>query len=232
MHQWDSFVVDQGILHTESQLHGINLKLKNKNACLSSSNLSSPFVTNDSKSPYGSLDECLQIAMAQEEVNILASLQKRPLKKQRQEDFVPVVFAEIKCGDSTKLIKCLIDTGSTKTLLASSAVGTAKICKNKTTRQFNTIAGPTQSSEYTKLEFTLPEWSTSKKISWKTYLTPQIGNYDMIIGRDIMQELKMDVLYSSHQIKWDDQLIPLKLTSDLFSFYIRDESKAVQDATN
>ena len=54
----------------------------------------------------------------------------------------------------------------------------------------------------------------------------------MIIGRDIIQELKMDVLYSSNQVKWDDQIIPLKPTTDLSSFYIRDESKAVQDATN
>ena len=39
--------------------------------------------------------------------------------------------------------------------------------------------------------------------------TKGIG-YDMIIGRDLLSELNIDVRFSDGTIKWEDQVIPMK----------------------
>ena len=53
----------------------------------------------------------------------------------------------------------------------------------------------------------------------------------MIIGRDLMSDLKMDVKFSTQTIEWEDSEIPLKDSgaSMAEAYYVRD-SEAVDDA--
>ena len=63
------------------------------------------------------------------------------------------------------------------------------------------------------MRFFLSEFSESRDITWKFHVIPDANNampYDMIIGRDLMQSLKMDVLYSENTVVWDDLRLPMQ----------------------
>ena len=45
----------------------------------------------------------------------------------------------------------------------------------------------------------MPQFSEIKQVQWNFHVLPEKTSlpYDMIIGRDLMQKLKLDVIYSS-----------------------------------
>ena len=63
-----------------------------------------------------------------------------------------------------------------------------------------------------KLTITLDEFGRNTKINHAFNLDENedgIG-YDMIIGRDLLNELNIDVRFSDGTIKWEDQVVPMK----------------------
>ena len=96
-----------------------------------------------------------------------------------------------------------------------------------------------------KLTITLDEFGGRTKINHTFDLDENkegIG-YDMIIGRDLMNELNIDVRFRNGTIKWEDQIVPMKnfqsikgndLTSkkELKSIILRsNEPKSTRDST-
>ena len=57
------------------------------------------------------------------------------------------------------------------------------------------------------INFTLPEFSSSRSIKWKVHVdnnTPtNQARYDMIMGTDLMEELGVDVSFKHKTISWD-----------------------------
>ena len=62
----------------------------------------------------------------------------------------------------------------------------------------------------------LPEFSLNKQITWTFHVdevtNPQLAQYDMIIGDDLMQELGIDLIYSTEVPcnKWEEVEVPMK----------------------
>ena len=66
------------------------------------------------------------------------------------------------------------------------------------------------SSTRTKsMEFTLPELQSSRKI-WKSFnvVNTDVAIYDMIIGRDLMTAIGLDIRRSDQAIQWEDAILP------------------------
>jgi hypothetical protein len=66
-----------------------------------------------------------------------------------------------------------------------------------------------------RVEFQLAEFSLRKKITWSCHVdesNPQLSSYDMIIGDDLLQELGIDLLYSTAvpMIRWEQTEVPMK----------------------
>ena len=97
---------------------------------------------------------------------------------------------------------------------------------------FQTQSGTFTSDKTSEVEFFLSEFSESRHIKWNFHVIPD-GNskmlpYDMIIGRDLMKVLRMDVLYSENVIVWDDLRLPMQeIKSSLSS--VSDFNALVQD---
>jgi hypothetical protein len=68
---------------------------------------------------------------------------------------------------------------------------------------WTTPAGPLRTNKIVRGEFTIPELHDNKLIRWKIHIAPNLGNYDMIIGRDLMSDLNMDVKFSTQTIEWE-----------------------------
>ena len=54
----------------------------------------------------------------------------------------------------------------------------------------------------------LPSW----EIRWNMYVneSENLSRYDMIIGRDLMTELGIDIKFSTGEVVWDNASIPLR----------------------
>ena len=117
--------------------------------------------------------------------------------------------------------------------MSKKCIGKLKVRKSKKTRYFQTIAGLVESNTYVNTEFTLLEFTDAKKINYKFQLTDNLGNYDIILGRDFMTELSLEISYVDNCVNWDNLSVPLKQEGgDQSSFFIREESKSVTESTN
>ena len=65
-----------------------------------------------------------------------------------------------------------------------------------------------------KITFTLPEFSTSKVIQWVCHVDTKTlcknAQYDMIIGADLLSELRIEINFNTQWIIWEGIEIPMK----------------------
>lgn len=107
------------------------------------------------------------------------------------------------------MIKALLDSGASGTLLAKKYTSKLRIKTDKKT-VWSTPAGEMKTASKTRVQFTIPELHDNRAIEWNVHVAEKLGNYDMIIGRDILQDLGIDLSFSQKQIEWDESQIPFK----------------------
>jgi hypothetical protein len=49
-------------------------------------------------------------------------------------------------------------------------------------------------------------------IAWNLHVTKSLGAYDMILGRDLLTDLGIDIRFSTNTVEWDNSEIPMKDT--------------------
>lgn len=130
-------------------------------------------------------------------------------------DIKPVTLIQVKNSHSKKIKKkpllVLIDTGATKSTMKPehSHLGTVR---KSDTMTFRTPNAKFTSNKRCEMQFYLSEFSESKQINWTFSVLPEGCTlpYDFIIGRDLLSELKMDILYSDNIVTWDDLKLPMQ----------------------
>ena len=144
----------------------------------------------------------------------------------------PIVFAQIrtKLGKTPKFktIKCLLDSGSSSSLLAYEYAKKLGL-KSENTTTWHTTAGDFNTNFKSKIDFSLPELHEKRIITKTMHITPNEMGYDMIIGRDLLEDLGIDLKFSNHTISWDFAEIPMRpRNSTLSESYYVNDSKLVQ----
>ena len=80
---------------------------------------------------------------------------------------------------------------------------------------------------------TLPELSPSREVRAKVHVTQQrLGLYDMVMGRDLLEELGLQLNFADQTVKWDDYEVPMK-PSDAkqeTSFFVADPGTISDEA--
>ena len=206
--------------------------LEDDSTCCSTDSESS-----DEDTVYDSLDECLDAYNLAEYIRS----QNNPAKRQHigyaDKDLRPTVFVRLNIGLGTpeaKTILCLVDSGSSGTLIAEKHTKKLRVrqSNNKPT-VWSTPAGEMTTRDKTKLQFTMPELHDKRLIEWNCHVIKDMGNYDMIIGRDLMSFLGMDVQFSSHEIVWDGACMPFKpYDATIETHYHIDDTKSAQEAAD
>ena len=110
-------------------------------------------------------------------------------------------------------IRILLDSGTSSTILLRPFVN--KLSKHLGPPiKWKTMGGSFITQRKALIELTLPEFSTSKTIPVKVHVddrtNPVEAQYDMIIGTDLMEKLKIDLTFSKQIITWDNVSIPMK----------------------
>ena len=74
--------------------------------------------------------------------------------------------------------------------------------------QWNIQAGKITTNLKVNIEFSLPEVSVTKNATWNFHDDDSIKiRYDMILRRDILTSLRLNIKFSDHVIKADDGLL-------------------------
>ena len=141
----------------------------------------------------------------------------------------PITFGIIKTklgqikNSRLKTIKILFDSGASDTIVAKSVIGSIKTRKCAD-QQWNTAGGATTTSEKAIIQFNLPEFYAKTVIQKDVFVFNQELNYDMIIGRDLMTELGINLDFFHQKVKWQEAEIPMKMPNCTLnnSFYVQD----------
>jgi hypothetical protein len=83
---------------------------------------------------------------------------------------------------------------------------------------WTTKAGNLKTDQKVKVKFMLPAFHENRDIEWTCYVDESDDNlsrYDMIIGRDLIRELKMNFLFSEKLMVWDNASTPMRSPNQL-----------------
>ena len=159
-----------------------------------------------------------------------------PKKKQRtgnhESDLRPIAFVRFntRVGKSKPVtLKALLDSGASATLIVEKY--TKKLKKRQVPQGWSTPGGDLTTNKMVKTQFTMPELQDDKIIEWNMHVTKDLGNYDMIIGRDVLQFLGINIQFSTQEVVWDYASMPFKDfdATAMDSYHIEDPDGLLQD---
>ena len=154
----------------------------------------------------------------------------RPKKKQRKEQLSSISLGYLfsrKGSTKTKdlkRMKILFDSGCGATLINQSLLKKLKTKKTETT-QWVTKSGTFKTCCTSKIKFQLTAFHPNRDIEWTAFVDESpsdMSRYDMIIGRDLMHEIGMDILFSTSQMRWDNATVPMQPVEKLKDSQIED----------
>ena len=141
----------------------------------------------------------------------------RPKKRTKVEDLSTVTLGYMvnkspENKEDKHKLRVLFDSGCSATLIHEAYLGGWKKRKGPTIK-WSTKAGKFRTKRVCDIEFTLPAFHEKKKISCTAYVDTSLpGNchYDLIIGRDLMHSLGINLLFDTAQIMWDNATVNMQ----------------------
>jgi Retroviral aspartyl protease len=131
-------------------------------------------------------------------------------------------------------IKALLDSGASESLISKKYVSKLRVknLKKKGT-VWSTPGGDLHTNSQVKGQFTIPELQDKKLIKWDLNVADNMGVYDMIIGRDILSFLKINICFSDQLVVWEGSEMPFKpVEASVTTDYHIAESMAVEEHTD
>ena len=174
-----------------------------------------------------SLDECL---------NDLFSLLRscRDHQKIDKQDLIPFTYTYVNTslGRACPVkVQALLDSRGTGTIMRRSLAKKLWIRKSKVVN-WATLASSVTTASEAVVEFLLPEFYEDCTLKYNVHLTKKLKNYDLIIGRDLLSSMGMDINFSNSTCSWDDRSIPMRsLNSEIPQTFAIEESKTLKSAT-
>ena len=155
----------------------------------------------------------------------------------KTEHLAPIAFIHLKTSLGRKsrpiLLKCLLDSGASSSLVHSKFVANLRL-KNDATTKWLTSAGEFVTKKQVDAHYMLTEFHEARVIQSRLHVIEgPSSRYDMILGRDVLKELGIDIKFSTETIEWDGVSIPMKsMDAEAETDFTIQDSTAVQDATS
>ena len=120
---------------------------------------------------------------------------------------------------SRRLLKVLLDSGSSQCLIKRSALPKGIVPKELAeTKSLKTLAGPVKSTQVVTIqEMRLPEFNKDRKITQQKSLVFDNPNitYDIILGTNYLSKTGIKLNYERGQMEWFDGIISMRPTKSL-----------------
>jgi len=192
-----------------------------------------------SETNFTSLDKCIDKAREPEMFSIASLIRGHPKsksKRQKTSDYKPIVFVRFNTSlgkPKPVTIKALLDSGGSGTLVTEKYAKKLRQKKSASATVWTTPAGNMSTTSKVKAQFSIPELHDNRLIEWDVHVTKDLGAYDMIIGRDILNDLGIDILFSTQTVDWENHDIPFKNVDDdpETAYHIQD-TEAVEDSAD
>ena len=127
----------------------------------------------------------------------------------------------------TKPLIILFDPGSTSSYIKQGALPSgATPTVHRSVQSATTIGGSTQCNRSVEIQGLMwPEFTRSLKVERQRFWVHSNENvrYDAIIGRDLLQQLKLDICYSDGTMKMEGRVVLMKAKGQKPTFYIDNE---------
>ena len=129
---------------------------------------------------------------------------------------VPIVFAKVFTTAATKnespseMVRVLLDSGSTECMVNGDLAANMPKVPLKCPRTFNTGNGTITITEAVDVTFTLPEMYRDRKVTVRCNIMPKPIEYALLVGTDLLRDLKMQLDFDSNTVQWEDASIPFK----------------------
>jgi hypothetical protein len=108
-------------------------------------------------------------------------------------------------------LRVLFDSGCSATLINKKFIRHWKKTARKPTK-WSTKAGSFKTNRQCEIQFTLPAFHENRDISCNAYVDeslPETSSYDMIIGRDLMHSLGINLLFDTSEMCWDNAKVKM-----------------------
>jgi len=169
---------------------------------------------------YASLEDAYEDNMWKD----ICYVNHTPKTSTKSDDIVPVVpctilrCATIGSQSSKRILRCLLDSGSTRTLIHRSCIPRnvePKLLAEK--KKLSTLAGQVVANSMVYMrDIRLPEFDKNRSVEQqKTLVFDQKCNYDVILGSDFLTKAGINLLYEDLQMKWLDLTLPMRSPSHL-----------------
>ena len=102
-------------------------------------------------------------------------------------------------------LRILLDSGASKSIIHSSYLRKGEFRKNDVAHEWSTMAGTFKTTRRTEVKLKLPELSDTAEMSVCCHVSKQQKiNYDLILGREILRELGINLDFSNNTTNWKD----------------------------
>ena len=169
-------------------------------------------------------------------------MKKKPKTGQKSPEVV-VEVPPTNPDDPRRILRCLIDSGSSESIILDEFIVGLKKQKSRFPQRWKTKGGNFETDARCAVPFFIVDFSTQKRVKWNFHVDSQSTSkktgYDMIIGRDLLFKLGIDLMFSRGTLKWEDTKIPMRDFGELqdqqvafHSYYVRNEVASMKQLTN
>ena len=144
---------------------------------------------------------------------------RRPTKRQNRGPLscVTVGYIQSKQNQTHNRLRVLLDSGCTATLINKKFVRTFPTTKTNKVK-WRTKTGVFKTTRKCDITFTLPAFHENRQIQVKAYVDESHAHnnsYDLIIGRDLLLSLGIDLKFSTGEMEWDNATVDMPQTEEL-----------------
>ncbi|CAJ1945757.1 unnamed protein product [Cylindrotheca closterium] len=139
------------------------------------------------------------------------------MRKKRLSPTSLVIWKTIGAIESGKVLRVLFDSGGLHTMINARAIPKdAKVQSIQNAKKCTTVAGDFVSDKCVKLwDGVFPKFDKHRRIAEVDGVKANVFDsptcpHDVIIGRDLLHKMGLDIQFSNGQVKWIDKFIPMK----------------------
>ena len=169
--------------------------------------------TTTSETHFKTLDEAVDSFALSKYIRSQTNTNKRQRVDDVRTDLRPIAFVRFNSRQGKPkpvTLRALLDSGGGGTLVTEEYAKKLRAKRSSTQQVWTTPSGSMTTSSKVRTQFTIPELHDNRVIEWDMHVTKSLGAYDIIIGRDLLQFLGIDVLFSSLTVEWDGATMPFK----------------------
>ena len=129
----------------------------------------------------------------------------------KEKNLAPILFAAMRQENTKVFLKTLLDSGAGASLISR------KYCTTLAAREeqahWVTIAGKFSTKGTVETQFQLTELNPTATVTYKFHVAESLGIYDMILGRDLLNQLGLTLDFSTATVTWEEASVPMKETT-------------------